>query len=157
MSQYVLDPVRARRPAIAVSTSQMVWLCIVLAIVAYFGTALWLERTWQDPAPKGRVVAPLVRPFVPLGKAAFRADPLLKDKGLAALADRPDIEGDARSPVIIYEDNKPLGPSHSTFAEVSAGHGRFAHWTDQGIVFSASDGTDPNTNGRRYWAVIAAK
>ncbi|WP_172626980.1 hypothetical protein [Bradyrhizobium ivorense] len=157
MSQYVLDPVRARRPAMAVSTTQMVWVCIVAGIAIYFGTALWLERTWQDPAPKGHVVAPLVRPFLPLGQAAFRAEPLLKDEGLAALADNPDIEGDTRSPVIVYEDNKPLGPSHSTFAEVSAGHGRFAHWKGQGIVFSASDGSDPNTNGRRYWAVIAAK
>ena len=59
------------------------------------------------------------------------------------------------SPVIVYEDGKPLGPAHSNFADISTlGHGRFAYWTGQGLIFSTSDGSDPNSNGRRYWAVV---
>jgi pectate lyase len=39
---------------------------------------------------------------------------------------------------------------HADIAEF--GRGRFSHW-GEAIIFSASDNTDANTNGRRYWAV----
>jgi hypothetical protein len=68
-------------------------------------------------------------------------------------ADDPAVNN-ARSPVLIYEEGRQLGPAHSNFADISKlGHGRFSYWTDQGFLFSTSDGSDPNRNGRRYWAV----
>jgi hypothetical protein len=60
-----------------------------------------------------------------------------------------------RSPLIIYEDGKPLGPAHSLHADISKyGNGRFSHWKNTGFIFSTSDNSDPNLNGREYWAVL---
>jgi hypothetical protein len=57
-----------------------------------------------------------------------------------------------RSPVILYEDDKPLGPAHSPHDEVEyIGRGHYSHWKDIGILMSTSDNTDPNRNGRLYW------
>jgi len=50
----------------------------------------------------------------------------------------------------LYEDGKPLGPGHSNHDEIRhLGRGRYSHW-GQHLMFSASDNTDPKTNGRRY-------
>ena len=66
-------------------------------------------------------------------------------------------EGDQKSPVILYEDDKPLGPSHSDHTDIEKlGQGRYAHLKDRGILMSTSDNSDPRTNGRRYYAVVPA-
>jgi hypothetical protein len=89
---------------------------------------------------------------------AWRAPHILPidDNALRRVAaDDPAMADDTRSPVVIYEDGRPLGPAHSNFADLSRlGHGRFSHWTGQGLFFSTSDGSDPNRNGRRYFAVV---
>lgn len=157
MSQCFVEPVRGSRAWLLAWNGHLLWPSIALGVAAYFSVALWLDRSWDDPRPKGEIVVQLVGPFEPQAKAAFRTVPSSREYGdLAALADDPHIEGDSRSPVVVYENKTPLGPAHSTFAEVSSGHGRFAHWKGFGIIFSSSDGTDPNTNGRRYWAVVGA-
>jgi pectate lyase len=51
----------------------------------------------------------------------------------------------------LFEDGKPLGPAHAPLAHVNQlGAGRYVHWGRE-IWFSASDGTDPRVNGRRYY------
>ena len=82
---------------------------------------------------------------------------ILEELDLKALLPYADDPADAQghSPVIVYEEGKPLGPPHSTFADISQlGRGRFTWWIGQGLFFSTSDGSDPNRNGRRYWAVV---
>lgn len=55
-----------------------------------------------------------------------------------------------RSRLRLLENGKALGPAHAVHAEIrSQGGGRFSHW-GQGLVFSASDNTDPRANGREY-------
>jgi pectate lyase len=46
-----------------------------------------------------------------------------------------------------------MGPAHSFHQEIrESGRGRFSHWgTD--LLFSTSDNSDPNTNGRSYQAI----
>ena len=47
--------------------------------------------------------------------------------------------------VMVYEDLTPLGPA------------KFIKFTDDPrnfVVFSASDNSDPRTNGRHYWLVL---
>lgn len=106
----------------------------------------------SPPQPAGRIVVRLWPPFDRIGFASFAKRQL---SALGDVGDREDIEDDDRSPVVIYEDVQPLGPPHSNFADISTlGAGRFTHWRRQGITFSTSDNTDPNMNGRRYWAVI---
>lgn len=50
----------------------------------------------------------------------------------------------------LFEDAVDLGPAHAYHVDIrNSGQGRFSHWVD-GLYFSASDNTDPRSNGRRY-------
>ncbi len=54
------------------------------------------------------------------------------------------------SRLVIYEDDKPLGPRHSVFEIIARdGLGCYAHFLGQ-VNFSTTDNSDPNTNGRTY-------
>lgn len=58
---------------------------------------------------------------------------------------------DGKSECVLTEDGKPLGPAHAGHADIrSLGKGRYSHWIAGGLYFSASDNTDPRTNGRKY-------
>lgn len=50
----------------------------------------------------------------------------------------------------VFEDGKELGPAHSMHEYIrNTGRGAFSHWHGS-LYFSASDNTDPRTNGRKY-------
>ena len=125
---------------------------LAAAFLVYFPLAFWLKTSFVDLRPAGKIVVQLQRPFEKLG--AFGAiahywHPATK------LEDADSTDNEVRSSVQLYEDAQPLGPAHSSHKDVSqSGEGRYSHWVGQGVVFSASDNTDPNTNGRRYWAVV---
>lgn len=60
----------------------------------------------------------------------------------------------------LYEDDTALGPAHSMHEAIrNMGEGRFSHWGSRTgepevLYFSASDNSDPRTNGRTYrWRV----
>ena len=73
-------------------------------------------------------------------------------KDFAKLADHSDAP--IRSPLILLEDGVVLGPPHSSHSIVrSRGGGAYSHWCEQ-IYMSTPDGSDPNSNGRKYVAVI---
>jgi hypothetical protein len=81
--------------------------------------------------------------------------------GFAYVAEAPSLASHSdtlaaqtESRFLICEDGYLLGPPHSVHAEIDAkGEGRFSHWdTAGGFVFSASNNSDPNTNGKRYRA-----
>ncbi|HTE07007.1 MAG TPA: hypothetical protein VK824_12515, partial [Planctomycetota bacterium] len=101
-------------------------------------------------------------PFVHLrSMAAFRrqalAGPFAASGGLAFTAPLPDHEAGSdgpetlfRSDLVLHEDDMPLGPAHQRHSLVREfGAGRYSHW-GAALWFSSSDGSDPNTNGRRY-------
>ncbi len=59
-------------------------------------------------------------------------------------------EDPTRSRLRLFEDGNPLPGAHSPHQEIAdLGGGRYSHW-GRAIIFSASDGSDPNTNGRSY-------
>ena len=67
----------------------------------------------------------------------------------------PDtLQAATASIVKVYENGVEIGPPHSAHADIRAnGAGRFSHWSDGSSVslyFSASDNSDPRTNGRMY-------
>jgi hypothetical protein len=128
---------------------------IVNAIVAtavYFSAALWLKYTYAEPPkPAGAVVLRLNRPFYELrgSDIAFAVNV----PSVESLSDTMELQ--MRSPFMLYENALPLGPAHSEHADIlKYGHGRFSHWNGAGFIFSSSDGTNPKSNGRTYWAVI---
>jgi len=54
----------------------------------------------------------------------------------------------------VFENGVELGPAHTQHVTIQAsGGGRFSHWYSS-LYFSASDNSDPRTNGRNYtWAI----
>jgi hypothetical protein len=64
-------------------------------------------------------------------------------------------QGSPASSLKLFEDGKELGPAHVAHVEIrEKGKGRYAHWKDF-LYFSASDNSDPRTNGKRYTWTIA--
>lgn len=60
----------------------------------------------------------------------------------------------SRSTLRIFENGIELKPAHCLHADIrSLGSGRFSHW-DNGLYFSASDNSNPKTNGRTYTYTI---
>lgn len=125
----------------------------VAATAIYFALGLWLKYSYSEPPrPAGERVVRLERPFFELlgsNNTAFSVR-------MPALGELTDTMAEPkRSPFMLYEGMRPLGPPHSDHAEIQRyGHGRFSHWNFAGFIFSSSDGTNPRYNGRTYWAVI---
>ena len=131
-------------------------ICAAAAIAAYFAAATWLKSSFDDPRPQGRIVVQLLPPYDRVGGLAFR--PLLTPGASAlitGLGDDPAVEDDRRSPLVLYENKTLISRGHSTFADIAnTGSGHLAYWTTGELIFSSSDKTDPNRNGRFYWAVV---
>jgi hypothetical protein len=57
---------------------------------------------------------------------------------------------DAMSTLLLLEDGKPMAGAHAGHDEIRyQGGGRYSHWGAT-LYFSASDNTDPASNGRVY-------
>ncbi len=144
--------------------SRRVWTVLfsVMGIFAiYFLTAYWLKQ--NDPV----VISPVVS-----GHIVHLQQPFIIRGNFGAVSpdywfgDVADSDSDLhRSPVAIYENDRPLGPAHTDRAEVAEkGMGRISHWRSDDspvlyggrsmFVFSSSDNSDPNRNGRAYWVVL---
>jgi hypothetical protein len=127
-------------------------IAAVAAFAIYFVLAGWTKLTWVDPVPRGRVVFRLERPFELYGAYGVACYQLRAQDVFESVA---DTDGDpTRSSLILYEDNRPLGPAHSSIEDVGRlGRGRYSH-SKRGLVFSASDNSDINENKHIYWAVL---
>jgi hypothetical protein len=96
----------------------------------------------------GRKLLGILRP-------AFRADLLemTHEEGYcyAAHLDKALISDlDGRSRLVVFENGKALHHPHSNHDDIREfGAGRFSHW-GKVIYFSASDNSNPTTNGRWY-------
>ncbi|MFH1342278.1 MAG: hypothetical protein ABIL01_13920 [Pseudomonadota bacterium] len=124
----------------------MKWLYALGVVAASFFITLWAMNYVSPLCPQGDVVA-LTRPFDKAGAVSWFA----KAPSLAEISDTSAAP--SRSPAVVCEDNLVLGPAHTPHADIAAkGSGRFSHW-HTGFVFSASDNSDPNKNGRSYSAV----
>ncbi len=134
------------------------WALTVAGFAGYFALAIYFDRTHVYLKPAGKMVIFLNPPFTRESGFAYWVSQLRPGESTRLVqitADDPRNDNDVSSPIQVYENQTPLGPGHSTFLAISkTGRGHFAHWNERGIYFSASDNTDPNKNGRRYWAVV---
>lgn len=71
---------------------------------------------------------------------------------------RQGDKGTSGSRCVLLEDGKALPTPRALHADIrDKGHGRFSHWTEGTLYFSASDNSDPRTNGRKYSLVSDAR
>lgn len=114
---------------------------IAAAFAFHFADQLWFT------CPHNMTTTDLARPFASAGGFGFSAPaPQLEDA-----SDNPG--NPARSRYLICEGSQIIGPAHSIHSDIaSIGKGRFSHW-GKDFIFSATDNSNPNTNGRRYVAV----
>lgn len=127
-------------------------MAAVLFAATYFSVAYWLRATYvPHPGGSGDRVVRLTRPFDAYDEpgSAYIARNLSFD----SFADTAEMA--EQSPILLYENNKLLGPAHSAHTDIAEkGSGRYSHWQGYGLVFSASDGSNPNLNGRVYSLVL---
>src|SRR5262245_12881521 len=133
----------------------LIYVCVVSA--SFF---VGLELLEYFDASSGRNCAPGA-PCCPNGQAIGLSPPISQLEGYAYKVTIPQLSdfGDTaeramRSPTVVFEVDYRMGPGHTPFLEViQTGAGRFSHYNDL-VIFSSSDNTDPNSNGRRYKIVI---
>ncbi|MEQ8852641.1 transglutaminase-like domain-containing protein [Gimesia sp.] len=62
-----------------------------------------------------------------------------------------EADSKSRSTCILLEDGQPLPHPHALHKLIrETGKGHYSHWTPTTLYFSASDSSDPRTNGRKY-------
>ncbi len=84
----------------------------------------------------------LAPPFEPFQGHAFTV--AMPPEWPSDSADRSD------SQMVLLEDGLTLGPAHALHSVIrESGAGAWSHWNGT-LIFSSSDESDPNTNGRRY-------
>jgi hypothetical protein len=113
-----------------------------LAVVAVsFMATLWaIDRIYGSMCPAGGTE--LQRPFPKFGEPWGYSMPVGIPGDLPA---QPST-----SKLLLCEDGVAIGPARSGHAEIAKeGRGRYSHW-GSGIMFSTSDNSDPNRNGRIY-------
>ena len=112
-------------------------------VAVSFGITLFLLQRFGGPVDcKSDDLIALKPPFGSYGGKAFDA-PVRARGG-------DSTENARASTLMLCEDQKQLGPAHSLHDDIrTIGRGRYSHWGSD-VIFSSSDNSDPNTNGRRY-------
>jgi hypothetical protein len=126
----------------------------LLVFAIYLPIALWLQHSYVPlpyvPPPRHAAGVWPLQTILPYGRGGIAFHAHIDVFG--PLED--DNEAEQHSPVVLYEDGKPLGPAHSKLVDIiRSGGGRYTHLKGVGIVFSSSDNTAPPKNGRRYSAM----
>jgi hypothetical protein len=118
-------------------------------VAASFFVTLWAMDLMGAACPSGTTTA-LKGPF-----------PKYSIPGVAWVAPAPEFESlsdsvgvPPQSNLLLCENDYLLGPMRSGHADIAKnGNGRYSHWKNAGFIFSTSDNSDPNTNGRGYRVV----
>jgi hypothetical protein len=127
---------------------------ILVLFATYFSIAIYFRRTYVPVPPQTSSRIWLTGPFIPFiaGGSAYIAE-LPKFNYLA-----DSLDDQFRSPLVLYEDEQPVGPAHSEHLDISAlGKGRYSQWKDHGLIFSATNNSNPNDNWKRYSVTIQQK
>jgi hypothetical protein len=121
--------------------SFVVWTAIIAAVL----TLALMAAGIAPPQLEANLVAAQIS--ADGGFAYTIPIPLRPPVGYVIDSDRP---GRVVSNLRLRENGQPLGAAHSAHADIrERGQGRYSHW--QGwLYFSASDSSDPRSNGRSY-------
>src|SRR5262245_14288735 len=120
---------------------------VSLDLLEYFDVSTSTNCAAASCCPNGETVV-LSPPYLHMGGYAYKSS----IPELSHLSDT--TEKGTYSRAIICEGDHQIGPAHTQWVEITQrGFGRFSHYNDA-VVFSSSDNTDPNSNGRQYKIVI---
>jgi hypothetical protein len=127
-----------------------------MLLLSFGGTLLLLnsgadKQPFDPDACPGGETSMLTRPYARLDGYAFKA-------ALPSLASLGDTDANpTSSPALMCENKLVLGPPHTAHAEIARdGWGRFSHYGDS-VIFSSSDYSDPNSNGRQYMVIVPSR
>lgn len=110
----------------------------------YSASEAWRQESAKQVIAGTRDLGALHGPFHHDQGFCWRAE-LAPDVGPA-----DTVQLAMRSQLVLCEDARPLGPAHAPHASIRThGAGGYSHW-DGELLFSTSDNSDPNENGRRY-------
>jgi hypothetical protein len=123
----------------------------VLGFAALIGTAALVAQLFVAPVSTAVDTAGVNA----VGGKAFTMDASLKSRWRRLVEVRSDqVPYPRQSNLVVLEDGKPLGPPHAVHVDIDKqGAGRYSHWVASPggmLIFSASDNSDPRTNGRKY-------
>jgi hypothetical protein len=116
----------------------------LIVVGVSFAITLFLLQRFGGPVDycKSDDLIALKPPFGSYGGKAFDAH--------TGAPGGDSTENPRASTLVLCEDQKQLGPAHSLHDDIrTIGRGRYSHWSSD-VIFSSSDNSDPNTNGRRY-------
>lgn len=124
-------------------------IAVVLVSVYLLGVGFFLISTRQIRSPRFfRILRALARG--PYFGAISEIHPEHGHCFYAKLPSRLLSDLESSSSLLLFEDDRPLGPAHAPHDEMRAqGGGRFSHWGAH-LYFTTSDNSDPRSNGRRY-------
>jgi hypothetical protein len=107
-----------------------------------------LAQPVDDQPRRLRLLPPFVADTGKAWQVSLSLSPLFSE--LNGLGD--DLDHLERSPLRLSEDGAPLGPPHARHLAIRQhGGGRYSHWAlGHVLLFSTSDNSDPNANGREY-------
>ncbi|MDA9467033.1 hypothetical protein XH87_21015 [Bradyrhizobium sp. CCBAU 53415] len=126
-------------------------LCVTLVNILL---VTWSERDYGSPKPPPAPNAYLLpRPHQIYPDGFVYSAPIPKQ--FEAYADE---DNDTQSsPVVLYEDDKPLAWPHSLgYLVAQQGMGRYSLQHGH-VFFSSSDNSDPRSNHRYYWLVVPSQ
>lgn len=113
-----------------------------------------VTRAWSEPAKrKFSLVNYLKKAWIFRKKYKAYLLNVVPSKGHCYMVQVPDYltsDKDGVSKLMIFENSIPLKHPHAIHSEIEElGAGRYSHW-ESWILFSTTDNTDPNSNGRVY-------
>jgi hypothetical protein len=141
--QWLMNDRTIARAANACAAGPPAWILLAIAAALHvaFGLAVWLAPNFSASIPASAINS---------DQGASYIAPLSHHPNMLYVLPRDTLGASKDSRLALFENGKPLGPGHAAHAGIrQQGGGRYSHWYDS-IYFSASDGSDPRTNGRVY-------
>ncbi|MHB9139999.1 MAG: hypothetical protein ACYC4Q_11410 [Victivallaceae bacterium] len=128
----------------------LIWTSMVICLATLAVCPLYAADEKTGDTKKEEVISEEIKPEAIKPEQGFCY--------IATLTLGREADNKGKSECILLEDGKPLSAPHSYHKEIrEIGKGKYSHWTVTAIYFSASDNSDPRTNGRKYTLVSTKK
>ena len=138
-------------PAYVETRYNLAGLAVLVTVIGAATFALTQLRTYAVVFPPPPLAITCDQKGVSIGGRFEKQDTHVYVAVLPELKEVSDSpESPTRSPFLLCEDGKVIGKPHTLHDQIrQKGMGGFSHWGAT-LLFSSSDNSDPNNNGRSY-------